>query len=1054
MRVNNNMNGRRVGNLAPNLPIVGIGASAGGVEALEQFFKSVPADNGLAFVVVTHLPPNRESMLSGILGRATRMPVIDARDGERVEAEHVYVLPPSAILTIRDARLQLHRTGATDHERAPIDVFFNSLAEDQAEHAIGVVLSGGGSDGTLGLKAIKEHGGLTVAQGSNVTRPRFAEMPLSAVASGFVDLELPVENIPERIIAYVRNWGAFDPERPGDALAKIHTLLRTRTGHDFSDYKERTFHRRVQRRMQVLQTTKLEEYVERLEKQPEEVNALFRDLLIGVTDFFRNAEAFRALETLVISKLFEGKGAKDEVRVWVAGCSTGEEAYSIAILLREHCETLIAAPKVQIFATDIDEAAMGVARAARYPASVVKEVSFQRLRRFFVHEVGTYRVVKELRDMCVFSTHSLIRDPPFSRLDLISCRNLLIYLTPALQSQIIPLFQYSLLPGGYLFLGSSENLSRHTELFVSIDRKNRVFRRRDLVARPPLPSRQFLPHARRDATGSAVGQSAPLQRSDRLQTIANAIAERFAPTYVVVDETGQTLYFSAGTGKYLQAAAGPPNRDVVAMARPGLRADLLAALRSARATGQRVVRDRVDVQIDGGTQMISLTVEPISEEKETVYGILFIDRGPTRAPDEMVGAGRRESEDETVRQIEAELQETKERLQSTIEELETANEEFRSSNEELVSVNEELQSTNEELETSKEELQSVNEELQTVNAELSSKIDELDRANSDLNNLFHSTQIATIFLDKHLVIRSFTPAVTKLFNLIPGDQGRPLTDLSGQLVYPNLEGDIRAVFGGEVIERAVSLPDGNQHYLARLLPYRSADDTIDGVLLTFVDVTNIVAAEEQQKVLTSELSHRVKNTLAVVSSIAERTLRDGQEKTDLLGRFHALGHTHDLLSDAGWTEAGLRDLILTELAPHIAADSANVTAKGPTVMLKPQAALFLALVVHELETNAAKYGALSVADGRVEVAWTIAGDRPTRLELTWTEQGGPKIDDLPKRGFGTELIERGIRFELQGDAKLGVVDGGLYCRIVIPANPQYLTFGSSPDRPVREEAAS
>ena len=1054
MTVNHNMNSRRVRNLAPNLPIVGIGASAGGVEALEQFFKSVSADNGLAFVVVTHLPPDRDSMLSEILGRATRMPVVEAQDGDRVEAEHVYVLPPSAILTIRDARLQLRRTGRADRERAPIDVFFNSLADDQAEYAIGVVLSGGGTDGTLGLKAIKEHGGLTIAQGSNVTRPRFAEMPLSAVASGFVDLELPVEDIAERIIAYVRNWGAFDPERPGDALTKIHALLRNRTGHDFSDYKERTFQRRVQRRMQVLQTTKLEEYTERLEKQPDEVNALFRDLLIGVTDFFRDAAAFRALETLVVPKLFEGKGADDEVRVWVAGCSTGEEAYSIAILLREYCETLIAAPKVQVFATDIDEVAMGVARAARYPASVVKEVSPERLRRFFVHEAGAYRVVKELRDMCIFSTHNVIRDPPFSRLDLISCRNLLIYLKPALQTQIIPLFHYSLRPGGYLFLGSSENLSRHTELFVSLDRKNRVFRRRDLVARPSLPLRQFMPHSRREWTGSAEGQSTLLQRSDMLRTIANTIVERFAPTYVVVDEAGQTLYFSSGTGKYLQAAAGPPDRDVVAMARSGLRADLRAALHRAKATGQRVVRDRVPVQFNGGTQMISLAVEPISEEKETVYGIVFIDRGPPRTQDEAATPGLPDPEDATVRQIEAELQETKERLQSTIEELETANEEFRSSNEELLSVNEELQSTNEELETSKEELQSVNEELQTVNSELSNKVDELDQANSDLSNLFQSTQIATIFLDKHLVIRSFTPVVTKLFNLIPGDQGRPLTDLSGRLAYPDLEDDIRMVFNGQMIERPLSLPDGSEHYLARLLPYRTANDVIDGVLLTFVDVTNIVAAEEQHKVLTSELSHRVKNTLAVVSSIAERALPDGEEKTHLLGRFHALGHTHDLLSEAGWTEAGLRELILTELAPHTADDSANVTVDRPTVMLKPQAAVFLALVIHELATNAAKYGALSVAGGRVDVAWTIAGDQPTRLELTWAEQDGPKIDELPKRGFGTELIERGIRFELQGEAKLDVVDGGLHCRIVIPGHPQYMTFGSPPERPLREEAAS
>jgi two-component system, chemotaxis family, CheB/CheR fusion protein len=1031
--------------MMPGLPIVGIGASAGGVEALEQFFKSVPAGNGMAFVVLTHLTPDRESMLPEILGRATRMPVVDARNGEKVGAEHVYVLPPSAILTIREGRLQLRRTGPADHERAPIDVFFTSLAEDQAEHAIGIVLSGGGHDGTLGLTAIKEHGGLTIAQGANITRPRFAEMPSSAVAAGIVDLELPVETISERIIGYVRNWGTFDTRPRGDALTTIFNLLRTRTGHDFREYKERTFRRRVQRRMQVVQTTKLEDYAERLQSEPDEVSALFRDLLIGVTDFFRDADAFQALETLVIPKLFEGKGGDDEVRVWVPGCSTGEEAYSITILLREHLEKSALPLKVQVFATDIDEAAMGVARAARYPASVVKEVSPERLRRFFVHEAGTYRVVQELRDMCIFSAHSVIRDPPFSRLDLISCRNVLIYLKPGLQAQIIPLFHYALRPSGYLFLGGAENVSRHSELFISLDRKRRIFRRRDLVARPPLPLQQFLPQMRREAAGPEVNNSGLLQRSDSLRRAANKIVERFAPTFVIVDETGQTLYFSSGTGKYLQPPAGPPNRDIVGMCRPGLRADLRAAFHRAKETGQRVVRDRVRVQINGGVQMISLAVEPIIEGKETAYGIVFTDRGPASSQDEAAGTERSEGQDSTVQLIEKELEETKERLQSTIEELETANEEFRSSNEELLSVNEELQSSNEELETSKEELQSVNEELQTVNNELSGKIDELDRANNDLNNLFRSTEIATVFLDRDLVIRSFTPPVTELFNVIPSDRGRPLTDLVSRVDYPDLEKDIRAVFGGEVIERAVGHADGKVRYLARILPYRSADDAIDGVLLIFVDITNITAAEEQLKVLAAELSHRVKNTLAVVSSIAERTLPESEAKESLIGRLHALGHTYDVLSDSGWTEAGLRELISTELSPHGTGDG-SLQINGPPVMLRSHAALFITLAVHELSTNAAKYGALSVPEGRVAVSWAITGDRPPRLEIDWREEGGPKIDGFRSTGFGTELIERGIRFELEGEARLETVNGGLHCRIVIPANPQNLISGSSGNR--------
>jgi two-component system CheB/CheR fusion protein len=1031
---------------------VGIGASAGGVEALEAFFRAVPAENGMAFVVVTHLPPYRDSLLAEILGRATQMPVVNARDGQLVEAQHVYVLPAGAVLTIHEGRLRLRQTGTAARERAPIDVFFNSLAEDQGEHAIGVVLSGGGSDGTLGLKAVKENGGLTIAQGANVTRPRFAEMPSNAVAAGFVDLVLPVEDIAERIIAYVRDWAALDAGTDG-VLKKIHILLQRRTGHDFSEYKDRTFQRRVQRRMQVAQTTKIEDYADRVQEDPDEVRALFRDLLIGVTNFFRDAEAFRALETQVVPKLFEGKGAGDEVRVWVAGCATGEEAYSIAILLREHMDIVATPPKVQVFATDIDETAMTVARTARYPAMLVNEVSPERLKRFFVEDGASYRATKDLREMCIFSNHSVIRDPPFSRLDMISCRNLLIYLKPELQGQVFPLFHYALRPGGYLFLGLSENIARYTDLFLPLDKANRVFRRRDLVARPPMPFRHFLPHTGRIGTSSVVGDGQGLNRSDLLRKVANTVVEQFAPAYVIVDESGQALYFSAGTGKYLQAAAGPPNRDIIAMARPGLRPDLRALLHQAQQAGRRVIRSGIAVRVNGGVQTISLAVEPVKEDSETAYGIVFIDRGPIETEHESANLESPESEDIAVRQIERELNETKERLQSTIEELETANEEFRSSNEELLSVNEELQSANEELETSKEELQSVNEELQTVNNELRRKIDELDRANSDLTNLFQSTQIATVFLDRDLVIRNFTPAVTKLFSLIPGDRGRPLTDIASRIDYPELESDIKTVLAGEVIERPVRLASGEGHYLARILPYRTESE-IDGVLLTFVDVSKIIAAEEQQKVLTAELSHRVKNTLAVVSSIAERTLPDGEAKNDLTGRFHALGHTHDLLSQAGWAEAPLRDLVLSELAPHIVGDRSNATMNGPPVMLKPQAALLLALVLHELVTNAAKYGALSTPAGRVEVSWAISGRSPQNLELIWIEQGGPKIDDLSKRGFGTELIERGVRFELQGETEISVADGGLHCRIVIPVKPQHIIVGTPSDRPPMEEAAA
>jgi two-component system CheB/CheR fusion protein len=1033
--------------MAADRRIVGIGASAGGVEALEAFFRAVPRDNGLAFVVITHLDPNRESMLAEILGRATRMPVVHAREGEPVEAEHVYVLPPGMILTIREGRLRLRPTSSIDRERTPIDLFFSSLAEDQEEHAIGIVLSGGGTDGTLGLKAIKEHGGLTIAQGSNVSRPRFSEMPASAVAAGFVDLSLPVEEIPGRLFAYARNFAAFDPERPSRALSQIYSQLRRRTGHDFSAYKDTTFQRRVQRRMQVLQTASLEEYVDRLRREPEEVSALFRDLLIGVTEFFRDAAAFRALESLVIPKLFEGKGGDHEVRVWLAGCSSGEEAYSIAILLREQMDRLQGAPRVQIFATDIDEAALSLARAARYLPHLVKGVSPQRLGRFFTPEAGSYRVAKEMRDMCIFSNHSVIRDPPFSRVDLICCRNLLIYLKPELQSRIVPLLHYATRPSGFLFLGSSENVSRHSELFVPIDRRNRIFQRREMVMRPDFALRQFLPNAGWAAPAAGPDQGLPPQRPDLLRKVANTVVAQFSPAHVIVDERGEALFFSAGTGKYLQAAAGPPTRDVVAMARPGLRVDLRAGLRMARESGQRVARDRVSVQVDGAALAINLVIEPITEGNETVYAVVFIDADTIREQVADATNDRPIGED-TAQQIEKELQETKERLNSTIEELETANEEFRSSNEELLSVNEELQSTNEELETSKEELQSVNEELHTVNNELNSKIEEVDRANSDMENLFQSSQIATIFLDRDLVIRSFTPAVTRIFNLIPSDRGRPLTDIVSRLDHQDLEPDMRAVFAsGETIERSVSLVGDSTYYLARILPYRGNDQVIDGVIVTFVDVTNILAAEEQSKALAAELSHRVKNSLAVVSSIAERTLEEGEPKERFVSRLHALAQTHELLSRGQWTDASLLDLILAELSPHAVGDGTNVRVGGPPVLLKPRAALVLSMVFHELTTNAAKYGALSTAGGRVAVKWKITGDAVQCLELIWAEQGGPEIDGLPRRGFGTHLIERGIPFELQGEARLEVIDRALHCKIRVSASPANLTFAVAPSAP-------
>src|SRR5215472_9167537 len=818
-------------------PIVGVGASAGGVEALEYLFKAMPPEPGMAFVIITHLAPKRESMLPEILARDTRMPVLVAEHDQLVLRDHIYVAPADSVLQIEKGRLRL-RPISDGRERTPIDSFFAALAEDQGEHAIGIVLSGAGSDGTLVIKAIKEHGGLTLAQATDHSGPRHSSMPASAIASGLVDLAVPVETMPEQLATYIRTFDILDKEVDKDEQAEttrnvICALLLDQTGHDFSGYKTRTFYRLIERRMQVLQIPSLAAYAERLRQDPSEVNTLFRDLLIGVTNFFRDTKAFEALEQMVMPRLFEGKGPSDTIRVWVPGCATGEEVYSLAIMLREQTEQSRSRVKVQIFATDIDEAALGVARAGRYPDTLLQGVSKERLERFFISEGTSYVINKPIRDMCVFSSHSVVRDPPFSRMDLISCRNLLIYLNSELQNHVIPIFHYALKPNGFLFLGTSENISQHGDLFTSIDKKNRVFQRReDGAAMPHLPI-LFRRHA---VAGSGLAESrGPTGRSLR-QSIEARVLERYAPAHVVVTREADVINYSTGTGKYLEAPPGRPSRALMAMARKGLRLPLRSALHEAVESQRTAVRDNVELEGVDKSEFVRITVEPLrDDDNETLYLVVF---GDLRAPAALEGPPAKQrkgkARDANLEQLERELRETRERLQSMAEEYETAIEELKSSNEEMVSVNEELQSTNEELETSKEELQSVNEELQTVNHELTVKIDELDR---------------------ELMIRSFTPAVTRIFNLIPGDRGRPLTDIAHHLDYAELPQDIQQIFGTrQPLERRINRRDGAAHYIVRALPYWTGSGKVEGAVLTFSDVTGLAQAEEQQRVLVAELN--------------------------------------------------------------------------------------------------------------------------------------------------------------------------------------------------------
>ncbi|WP_267361111.1 MULTISPECIES: CheR family methyltransferase [unclassified Methylobacterium] len=841
---------------ATRFPIVGIGASAGGIEALDTLFSGLGHDGGLAYIVVTHVSPDRESLLNEVLGRFTQLPVVVAADGMLVEVGHVYVLRAGAILGLKDGHLTIRGQDPVRRERNPIDLFFSDLAKDCGEYAIGIVLSGGGSDGTLGIKAIKERGGLTFAQVADGTAPRYPDMPISAIATGLVDFALPADDIGAKLAEYARSFGVIEDLKgtaAAAATAEIYAVLRDQLGHDFSGYKSKTFVRRVQRRMQVARITRVEDYVERLRQDGDEVTALFRDLLISVTNFFRDADAFEALRTQVLPRLFEGRGAGGTVRVWVPGCATGEEVYSLAMLMREYMDTLRTAPRVQIFATDIDDPALSVARAGRYPEALLDTVSPERRARFFTADGGSYVVTKEVRELCVFSPHSVIRDPPFSRIDLVSCRNLLIYFGQEVQTQVIPIFHYALRPRGHLFLGTAENISQFTDLFTSLDKKHRIFQARETDRLPaPLPlivtGTQPAPFGRASSfsrglrlTSSAHEAGPPLR-----QIVESHVVERFAPPHVVVDRDGDVVHYSVRTGKYLEAPVGLPSRQLLTLARRGLRLDLRSALRETIETRRSTKREDLSIEgEDGRLQVVSITVEPLpqGDGADPLLLVLFHDQGVSLSRAEAEQRDARLHPDMDVLQLDRELRETRERLQAMIEEYETALEELRSSNEELVSVNEELQSTNEELEASKEELQSLNEELQTVNHELSGKIDDLDRANGDLRNLFTASGLATVFLDRNLVIRTFTPAVARFVPIQEGDRGRPLTDFALRPAYSSLAEDLQSVLAtGQDVERRIEQPgeQSGQHHVVRIVPYRVQKDAIEGVVVTFVAVPSIV----------------------------------------------------------------------------------------------------------------------------------------------------------------------------------------------------------------------
>lgn len=1154
--------------------IVGIGASAGGLEAFKGFFAQMPADSGMAFVLVQHLAPQHTSLLTELIQRCTPMQVREAVDGDQARADHVYVIPPDATLTIANGVLRVSKPAPPREHRWPINTFFSSLAEDQGDCAVCIVLSGTGSDGARGLRAIKEHGGLTLAQ-AGFDHVAMTGMPASAAATGLVDHILPVEDMPARLLAHQRHLHVTDSHKGPDGdrqdlaahLRTICGLLRAEVGHDFSQYKEKTLVRRIQRRMHVVQAETVPDYIAHLRANPDEHKQLFREVLIGVTEFFRDPKAFQALETHAIPKILANRGAADTVRVWVPGCATGEEAYSIAILLKEAMARQHGEPKVQIFATDIDEFAISAARAGRYKAPLTG-ISPERRERWFTQSGDDWCVVRAIREMCVFSPHSAIKDAPFSRMDLVSCRNLLIYLNQELQESLMRTFHYALRPEGFLLLGPSESLGRNANLFTVVDKSHRLYvRRKDSgVGAPALPAHHDAPAS--IATRASATAAPAAAQEDLIDLAARRALETYGPAYVVIDGNNDILRFAGDTGRYLQPASGAASLNLFGLLHRGLRVAARAAVKQARASAKPVVQEGLAITIGNQRQRLRLIAAPLagSDDGKRLCVLAFdeLEAPSAAAASDIGGANDADSGGADLAGLERELASTRADLQMSIEQQETVNEEMKSSNEEYQSVNEELQSANEELETSKEEMQSINEELQTVNAEMGSKNATLAQLNSDLQNLLDSTQIATLFLDSKLRVTNFTPAMTEVFHLRGSDRHRPINEIAARVDYPDLQHDVAQVLRTlEVVERPLVANDRDATFLLRIRPYRTFDNVIDGVVLTFVDITerqqqafecarlaaivessgemiightldgvitswnasaervlgypaaqvlgkplslllppgqreraaemlqacahgqarpreahelempwqhmdgtevpvaatcspvvdsdgrviagSLIArdnserllAAEHVKLMLGELNHRVKNTLASVQAIALQTMTHSSSIAEFreafVARLMALSNTHNLLADDAWNGVGLREIVQGELAPYESAGHSRIGLAGMELLLTPKAALALSMALHELATNAGKYGALSVPQGRVDVHWSLRQvDGQPWLRLLWTESGGPTVTPPTRRGFGSRLIRDGLALELDGKVDLAFELGGVVCRIDVP----------------------
>jgi len=831
-------------------PIVGIGASAGGLEALEQFFTNLPINSGIAFVVIQHLDPNHKGMMRELLQRNTGMPVFTATDRLKVKPDCVYIIPPNKSMSILNGSLHLFDPVESRGLRLPVDFFLRSLADDRQNHSVGIILSGMGSDGSLGLKSIKEAGGIVLVQ--QPSSAKFDSMPRCAVESVVPDFVAPANELPGRLLSIVKQpkLVLIDPKIQKDtsSLEKIIILLRRQTGHDFSLYKKNTLYRRIERRMGIHQIEKIASYVRFLQENQAELEILFKEILIGVTSFFRDTLVWDYLRDSVIPAFFTRKGHSNILRAWIPGCSTGEEAYSLAMVFKEAIEKFSPDKNfaLQIFATDLDSGAIDKARKGVYHANIIADVSPARLSRFFIKADDQFRVNAEIREMVVFAPQNVIKDPPFTRLDILCCRNLMIYMDAELQKRLLDLFHYSLNPEGCLLLGSAETTGNQSELYSTIDSRLRIYKRSHSLRKNDLLD---FPGTFSDNKPVITEIPNTVKVPDNLQTLTDQLLlQQFSPASVLVTDKGDILYITGSTGKYLEPAAGKANMNLFAMARSGLNNELPVAFRKALQSYDKVILSNLKIIAESGVQQADVTIQQI-EKPLALKGkllVVFTDvKGTNEKP--VKRASGKTGESLIQGELKDELQRIKEELQSTNEEMQTSQEELKSANEELQSTNEELQSTNEELTTSKEEMQSLNEELQTVNLELQSKIDDFARVNNDMNNLLNSIEIATLFLDKELKIRQYTVPATKIFKLIPGDIGRLFTDQVSELDYPGINTDASEVLRSLMyIEKVVSTHDG-RWFIVRIMPYRTFDDKIDGLVITFIDITQSRKLEDSLK---------------------------------------------------------------------------------------------------------------------------------------------------------------------------------------------------------------